>query len=137
MQLSDNGDGYTPNDLGTVGKSSKKSPLFAGKYGEGQKMIAAAAVRNGFELRFSSVANYDGARHRWQGTVGTRPEEIVISGKPTNVDRVVFNVTSNQANGNEGYASSTILRLPEGASQNTKVWQEWLQVINPRIKDKF
>lgn len=135
--VSDHGDGYTPNDLGTVGKSSKKSPLFAGKYGEGQKMIAAAAVRNGFELSFSSVANYDGARHRWQGTVGTRPEEIVIGGKPTNVDRVVFNVTSNQTNGAEGYASSTVIRLPEGVSQNTKVWQEWLQVIDPRVKDKF
>lgn len=133
----DNGEGYTPNDLGTVGKSSKKSPLFAGKYGEGQKMIAAAAVRNGFELRFSSVANYDGARHRWQGTVGTRPEEIIIGGKPTSVDRVVFNVTSNQTNGDEGYTSSTVIRLPEGASQNTKVWQEWLQVIDPRVKDKF
>ncbi len=135
--VSDHGDGYTPNDLGTVGKSSKKSPLFAGKYGEGQKMIAAAAVRNGFELRFSSVANYDEARHRWQGTVGTRPEEIVIGGKPTNVDRVVFNVTSKQTNGAEEYASSTVIRLPEGVSQNTKVWQEWLQVIDPRVKDKF
>lgn len=137
FSVTDSGDGYTPNDLGTVGKSSKKSPLFAGKYGEGQKMIAAAVVRNGFELRFSSVANYNGARYRWQGTVGTRPEEIVISGKPTNVDRVVFNVTSNQTNGVEGFASSTIIRLPEGASQNTKVWQEWLQVIDPRVKDKF
>lgn len=137
FSVSDHGEGYTPNDLGTIGKSSKKSPLFAGKYGEGQKMIAAAAVRNSFELRFSSVANYNGARYRWQGTVGTRPEEIVINGKPTNVDRVVFNVTSNQTNGAEGFASSTIIRLPEGDQQNTKVWQEWLKVIDPRVKDKF
>lgn len=137
FSVSDHGEGYTPNDLGTVGKSSKKSPLFAGKYGEGQKMIAAAAVRNGFELRFSSVANYNGARYRWQGAVGTRPEEIVINGKPTNVDRVVFNVTSNQAATQEGFASSTVIRLPEGVAPNTKVWQEWLQVIDPRVKDEF
>ncbi|GDX62278.1 hypothetical protein LBMAG33_5880 [Candidatus Levyibacteriota bacterium] len=137
LSVADNGEGYTPNDLGTVGKSSKKSPLFAGKYGEGQKMIAAAAVRNGLDLRFSSVADYNGARYRWQGVVGTRPVEIVIGGKPTNVDRVVFNVTSNQASVNEEFASSTVLRLPEGAAQNSKVWQEWSQVIDPRVKDEF
>lgn len=138
FQVTDNGDGYTPNDLGTVGKSSKKSPLFAGKYGEGQKMIAAAAVRNGLELKFSSVSNYNGNRFRWQGAVGTKPEEIIIGGKPTNVDRVVFNVTSDIANPWEDYTSSTIIRLPEGkAIQSMKVWQEWLQVIDPKIKDKF
>ena len=133
----DNGEGYTPNDLGTIGKSSKKSPLFAGKYGEGQKMIAAAAVRNGLELSFSSVASYNGARYRWQGTVGTKPEEIVIGGKPTDVDRVIFNVASNPVNTEENFTSSTIIRLPEGIDPNTKVWQEWLQVIDPRVKNEF
>ncbi|MCX6782368.1 MAG: hypothetical protein NTZ20_00005, partial [Candidatus Levybacteria bacterium] len=136
FSVSDSGEGYTPNDLGTVGKSSKKSPLFAGKYGEGQKMIAAAAVRNGLDLRFSSVADYNGARYRWQGAVGTRPEEIVIGGKATNVDRVVFNVASNQANVDEGFSSLTVLRLPEGTAHDSKVWQEWLQVIDPRVKDE-
>lgn len=137
FSVSDDGDGYTPNDLGTMGKSSKKSPLFAGKYGEGQKMLAAAAVRNGFELEFSSLAGFENKRYRWRGAVGTKPIEIVIDGKPTNDNRVVFNVTSNQAEEREEYVSSTVIRLPEGAGQNSQVWQEWMKIIDPRIKDKF
>ncbi len=136
LRVTDNGDGYTPNDLGTIGKSSKKSPLFAGKYGEGQKMIAAAAIRNGLELIFSSESNYNGSRYRWEGKVETKPEEIFIGGKPSNIDRVVFNISSKPSDAEKTFTSSTVLRLPEGGSQNSEVWQNWLKVIDPREKNE-
>lgn len=137
FRVRDNGGGYPPDDLGTMGKSSKKSPLFAGKYGEGQKMVAAAAARKGLDLRFSSVGNYEGTQQRWVAAVGTKTEEIVVNGGKTTAERVVFNVKSQRPAAEETYSSETILRLPEGSETSVDPeLQKWFSIIDPRNTDE-
>ncbi len=135
FQIVDHGSGYTPNEIGLMGNSSKRTPLFAGKYGEGQKMIAAAAARNGFKLSFSSVGLYEDKPHRWQAEVGTEDEEIMIDGSPEVVKRVVFN-SSAEKESERNFTSSTTLELPSNAtSQQWYEWRKWVDIINPSHKD--
>ena len=137
FMVTDKGLGYNPNDIGIMGKSSKISPIFAGKYGEGQKLIAASAIRNGLELQYSSVSNYQGARYRWNGKAVPKPDTYYNKvGILTPVDLVVFDINSKPIDDSDSYTSSTILRLPEGKKDVT-TWKQWLEVIDPRIKDKY
>lgn len=135
LAVFDDGDGYAPDNIGTMGNSSKKSPLFAGKYGEGQKLLAAAAARNGVELSFHSHSTYEGVPYEWSAHVGTQEEQIVLEGKKTKTSRVVFNVTSKKNLDTQKLGSSTILRLPD-SGQKTSQWEDWVNVIDPRKKDK-
>lgn len=136
LQVVDQGAGYLPNDIGIMGRSSKKSPLFAGKYGEGQKMVAAACARNGFELVYSSVGQYEGRSYRWNAEVGTRDEQVVVGGVPTPTKRVIFNVNSNELTEQPSFTSSTKLRLTDGVDYQNPDWQRWVNIIDPRNKDE-
>ena len=137
LTILDAGSGYSPNELGTMGNSSKKSPLFSGKYGEGQKMIAAAAARNGLQLFYSSIGSRDGKQYRWTANVATRTEALVVEGKQTQTDRVIFQQESKALEENRRFTSSTTLRLPENAAQTQQAqWGEWVKIIDPRVKDK-
>ena len=137
LTILDVGSGYSPNELGTMGNSSKKSPLFSGKYGEGQKMIAAAAARNGMQLIYSSVGSRNDQQYRWTANVATRAEALVVDGKQTKTDRVIFQQVSKILEENRRFTSSTTLRLPENAAQiQQKQWREWVKIIDPRAKDE-
>lgn len=143
--VSDKGGGYTPDGIGTMGDSSKKDPMLRGKYGEGQKMIAAAAARNGLELVYSSLANYEGKRYRWAATVGTRGlartthdqiQDIGV-GRVVEDQKVVYALKSDEYQNQDDYTSATILRLPENANeQASQEWQKWMEVIDPRNRDE-
>lgn len=137
LSVADRGTGYLPDDIGVMGNTSKKSPIYRGKYGEGQKMLAAAAARNGFELTFSSLGIYEGQDYRWKAAVGTKIKEYVDAdtGKRKESKQVVFNVSSELAV-NAQPTSFTTLRLPEGASLDDEIWQEWVAAIDPRNKDE-
>lgn len=136
FRVTDQGSGYTPNELGLMGNSSKRSPLFAGKYGEGQKMIAAAAARFNFSLSYSSIGEYDGQRHRWTAQVGTQDEELMVGGKTETAKRVVFNSDAIPESESPGYSSSTTVELPDSPSYDQKdEWNTWMDAIDPRQKD--
>ncbi len=135
LRVRDDGGGYGPDNLGTMGFTSKKSPLFSGKYGEGQKMVAAAAARNGMELSFSSVAAYGKTQRRWAARVATKREQFFQAGKgAADVDRVVFDLSSEAQAAPEPYTSETVLCLPEG--QTSGPVAEWFDIIDPRRKDE-
>lgn len=132
FKVIDQGAGYTPNKLGELGDSSKLSPIFAGKYGEGQKMIAAAATRHGFRLAYSSRGMYEGQKKRWVAEVGTQDEELIQDGQVTIAQRVIFNSRLTETDG-EPYTSSTEVELPEDATFKQKSeWRKWIDVVDPR-----
>jgi|GEM_PF-1302191 len=136
LAIMDKGGGYLPDDLGTMGKSSKKSPMFAGKYGEGQKMVSAAAIRNGLSLSFTSLGEYGGERQRWTAQVGTRDEELIIEGKRSKAQRIVFNLNSEGSESDPQFTSATMLRLPDADKYGNPEWQKWLEIFDPRKKDE-
>ncbi|MBI4407770.1 MAG: hypothetical protein HY565_04730, partial [Candidatus Kerfeldbacteria bacterium] len=128
IKIRDYGTGYAPNHLGTLGASRKVSPLQAGKYGEGQKLLAAAARRHGLELTFSSVAPYQGQAHRWTATAQGQPLEIVRSGRRTQDERIVFQLHSEPTG--ERVSSESTLRLPEGVTVD--FWNRLVAQMHPR-----
>lgn len=134
FSVEDTGDGYYPNDIATLGTSSKRSPLFAGKYGEGQKMVAAAALRSGLELTYASnVAEESGSRS-WLARATTVGKKVVLGGRSVDKEIVAFDVEPQTI---ERRGSKTTIRLGEdpGAPQKDE-WNAWIAIIDPRQKDK-
>lgn len=137
FRISDTGSGYPPNKIGSLGYSSKKSQLYAGKYGEGQNLIAAACARNDFELEYSSVSEYQDTPHQWTARVSTKPESIIIDGKPVETERVIFYQNSIPLDHEIKSKSSTTVRLPDNYNgRQLELWNEWLKTIDPRLKDQ-
>ena len=137
LRISDNGSGYAPHNLHKLGSSSKISHLFRGKYGEGQKMVAAAAARHGFDLHYESVVYLQDKRTRWQANTTTIPESVVVRGEPTTVDRVAFQITSQPEN-KSATISSTTIRIPPGIKLDVagqKVWSAIAATIHPAQRD--
>lgn len=80
LRIRDNGRGYDHRLLG-IFHSSKRGEDSAGKFGEGLKMLTAAAVRAGCPIELSS--------RRWSAV--PQMEHSVIDG--ADVDQLVFDVT--------------------------------------------
>ncbi|MDO8451551.1 MAG: hypothetical protein Q7S76_01650 [bacterium] len=134
LTIQDNGSGYYPNDIATMGASSKKSPLFAGKYGEGQKMVAAAALRNGLELSYESTVKSSKGLQSWRAKAVSEARAVVLGGKEVEKKLVAFDVAPNSARSESG--STTTLRLPLAVSAaQGKQWAKWVSIIDPRQKD--
>jgi len=134
LTIEDGGSGYFPNDIATMGSSSKKSPLFAGKYGEGQKMVAAAALRNGLELTYKSTTKSSSGMRGWSAQAVSEARLVVLDGKEVEKKLVAFNVIPNSERSVSG--SATTLRLPpEVSPAQEKQWAEWVSIIDPRHKD--
>ncbi len=134
LMISDDGNGYGPEHIGTLGKTTKRNPFFAGKYGEGQKLIAAAAVRGNLDLRFTSRAMNDGEVRRWQAHAQAQDMSLVVRGKRVPEKRVVFDVSSEPEFEESAYTSATILRIPDGVD-HVPGWDQWVSIIDPRHKD--
>lgn len=137
FRVSDSGSGYAPHNIHKLGSTSKVSPLFRGKYGEGQKMVAAAAARHGLSLDYGSVVYHQGVRTRWQAKTVTIPEQIIVRGQPTTIDRVAFTVAS-QPEVDSTITSHTTLRLPEGTpldAAGQQVWDAMIEAIHPHKQD--
>ena len=136
VSFEDVGSGYAPSDIATLGASSKKSPLFAGKYGEGQKMVAAAALRNGFHLHYDSTfTNTDGDLQSWQAVTEPYVRELVIDGKEIKKSFISFAVS--EVEQSKETSSRTVIQLPENADDiQREKWSQWLSIIDPREIDK-
>jgi hypothetical protein len=137
VDIKDAGFGYYPSNIATMGASSKKSPLFAGKYGEGQKMVAAAALRNGMDLTYRSVVQGDNAGiQSWTAETVSKPIKVTLGGKEVEKKLVAFDVKPDDASSGET-GSSTTLQLPTNATpEQESQWKEWMYAIDPRQKDK-
>lgn len=134
LTVQDQGSGYYPNDIATMGSSSKKSPLFAGKYGEGQKMVAAAALRNGLELEYKSTVQNSSGMQSWNAQAISEARLVVLDGKEVEKKLVAFDVEPFSSQAETG--SETTLRLPSKVSPELeKQWEEWVSIIDPRQKD--
>lgn len=134
LTIEDEGSGYYPNDIATMGASSKKSPLFAGKYGEGQKMVAAATLRNGLELTYRSTVQDSSGMRGWDAKAVNAARLVVLGGKEVEKKLVAFDVEPVSDQNKSG--SSTVLRLPASATpEQKKLWTEWVSIIDPRQKD--
>jgi len=132
--VSDDGEGYTPEDIATMGASSKKSPLYAGKYGEGQKMVAAACLRNGIDLEYSSTVEINREMRAWKASVEKIQREVVLDGQPVVKDFVAFNVAAGVPDIKKG--SRTVIRLPENATEEAIAeWEKWMPLIDPWKRD--
>ncbi len=135
LAIRDNGSGYYPNDIATMGASSKKSPLFAGKYGEGQKMVAAAALRSGLDLLYESTVQNGSAPQGWKAQAVSQPRMVVLGGNEVRKELVAFDVAPVDAP--TGVGSATTLRLPPSVSDmQHEQWGTWVSIIDPRQKDK-
>lgn len=136
IEIQDTGSGYAPDHINVVGDTSKMSPLFAGKYGEGQKMVAAAAVRHGLDLIYTSAGEHQGERYRWQARAAGAPVSVVAQRKRIDTDRVVFQVSSHREEGSE-YTSATRIRLPKAVSSEAakKLWGGIVDIVDPRKTD--
>lgn len=136
LKVSDNGDGYAPSEISTMGASSKKSPLFAGKYGEGQKMIAAAALRSGLDLEYQSVFENDGKKVGWRAQAVSEVRQVILDGKEVEKQLVAFDISA--LKNSSAVGSFSTLRMSEKASEKEiKQWSEWVSIIDPRKKDSY
>jgi len=135
LQISDNGGGYSPSEIATMGASSKKSPLFAGKYGEGQKMVAAAALRGGLDLEYQSFIKNDQEVLNWNAQAVIEDRRVVLDGEEAEKKLVAFNVGVSKDQSKVG--SRTIFKLSKNANSNEeKQWAQWASIIDPRQKDE-
>ncbi|QQG41212.1 MAG: hypothetical protein HYV90_03475 [Candidatus Woesebacteria bacterium] len=90
VEFSDNGRGYAPESLERMGRTEKSSPLDEGKYGEGTKMLLAAACRNQIDLEFSSNCQRDGVQMTWRAHAEQGSRQIVENGKVAEVKMAGF-----------------------------------------------
>ncbi len=113
------------------------SPLFAGKYAEGQKMVAAGCVRNGVDLQYSSVAEYQGQRRRWRATADDEPFSYIQDGGKVEDRRVIFQVESSEQVDEPEFASETVMRLPDDADEDARsFWRQIAEVCDPRVENE-
>ncbi|MEK7505971.1 MAG: hypothetical protein AAB597_03725, partial [Patescibacteria group bacterium] len=133
LKIMDGGRGYYPNEIATMGASSKKSPLFAGKYGEGQKMIAAAALRNNLELTYQSTVQNDAETRSWSAQAVSEARSVALDGVEVEKKLVAFEVAPTAL---QDAGSTTTLRLPlQITPEQEKRWADWVSIIDPRQRD--
>lgn len=136
-ELTDNGLGYSPTGISNMGHTRKRNPFLTGKNGEGLKLAAASAKKNGFDIKFSSFGeSNDGKRVAWEAEVLVLEEPYTHSGKTMYAGRLGFNVTTQPEETLAGRSSVTSLELPPNATlESVRKWDEWATCIDPRKKD--
>jgi hypothetical protein len=138
-ELSDRGLGYSPSGIHTMGHTRKRNPFLTGKNGEGLKLAAASAKKQGFNISFASFGrNQEGAEVSWQAVAKTLPEEYTHDGKTNTAQRLVFDITENNREALEDKSAVTQLVLPDNADADCiERWSLWMDRIDPRHKDQW
>lgn len=126
IKFEDDGKGYAPESLERMGRSEKDSPLDEGKYGEGTKMLMAAACRNQIGLVFDSYCVRNGEKISWQATAETGTRQIVEKGGVTDVNMAGFDLQSTGANKN---TSATTIYFKDLESD---FYKKCMEVVDPR-----
>lgn len=137
IRFIDDGKGYSPSRLSKLGDGTKaRNPFLAGKYGEGTKLLAAAAVRNGIELEFSSLAHFDGKLVRWAAQAGSRLVSLNIDGRSQERQQIVFDYNDRKSVGKHG--SETTLRIPEEplTQEQKAFWRRIVDICHSRYEER-
>ncbi len=139
-EVADGGLGYSPVGINDMGHTLKRNPLLTGKNGEGLKLVAASALKQGLQLKYASTGiNENGELVAWSADAGTTTTEFTKDGKKEIANSLVFNLSEYKDLGYlDGNTSFTRVILPQKEEAgNHKNWESWLAVIDPRKKDKF
>ena len=126
IKFEDNGKGYAPESLERMGRTEKDSPLDEGKYGEGTKMLMAAACRNQIGLVFDSYCLRDGEHIAWSATAETGTRKIIEKGGVSEVNMAGFNLQSTNSSQN---ASATTIIFKDLESD---FYKSCIEVVDPR-----
>lgn len=146
--ISDQGEGYSTQYLTQLGKSTKGDNDL-GKFGEGLKMLAASALRQGIEVKISSrdwiatpvghqksVKDYETGKDRTFNLLGYRMEwqDGSKTGSQTKFSLLPLEPGQNQLTPDQMIKLQTILgqNSPSG-----KTWQEWTDVLDFRKVDQY
>jgi hypothetical protein len=138
-ELSDNGLGYSPSGISNMGHTRKRNPFLTGKNGEGLKLAAASAKKNGFDIVFASYGE-DGAGKEtaWQTDVLITDEPYTHEGKTNYAKRLGFQVTTQPKEILGGKSAITRLELPDNSDTSTREqWASWAMCIDPRNEDSL
>ncbi len=137
-ELSDQGLGYSPEGIHTMGHTRKRNPFLTGKNGEGLKLAAASAKKQGFEITFASFGlGSNGSEVSWQAEAKTLPEEYTHDGKTNIAQRLVFDVVEKERSALEERSATTHIILPDDADEAClKRWSVWMNCVDPRNKDE-
>ncbi len=136
-ELSDRGLGYSPTGIGNMGHTRKRNPFLTGKNGEGLKLAAASAKKNGFDISFASFGADEEKRElMWRADAQTLNEPYTHNGKTDHAHRLAFQITTYPKETLEDRSAITQLELPNGADDTSRrLWKEWVECIDPRNKD--
>lgn len=129
IEFVDNGPGYAPESLERMGRSDKDSPLDEGKYGEGTKMLMAAASRNQIDLEFSSFCIRDKQKINWRAKAEKSSYEIIQKGAKTNVSMSGFDLESYDFKGVVGSSTKIIF-----TDFDSDFYKSCVTVIDPRLE---
>ncbi len=131
IEFVDDGKGYSPESLERMGKSEKDSPLDEGKYGEGTKMLLAAASRNQISLEFSSVCKRGENRVNWRAKAGESLIGVIEKGRKSTVSLAGFDLESEKNQNVQG--SKTKIMFNE---LNGEFYENCIKAIDPRLETK-
>ena len=138
-ELSDSGLGYSPSGIPNMGHTRKRNPFLTGKNGEGLKLAAASAKKNGFDITFASFGENDrGERVAWRADVLTIDEPYTHDGKTNYAKRLGFQVTTQPMEILGDRSAVTRLELSNDTdATSSERWNEWVECIDPRNKDSM
>ncbi len=145
MTISDTGEGYPTPYLTMLGKSTKGDDDI-GKFGEGLKMLSAAAVRQGIAVNLHS--------RDWQATPTSYTQTVkdYETGKDKTFDTLGYNLAWQDQSQRGSQTQFSFLTLPSDITQLTttqqaelndtyseksKIWQAWVDVLDPRKADQY
>lgn len=128
VDIKDTGDGFTTPFLTLLGRSTKTDEDL-GKYGEGLKMLAASATRQGISVEFGS--------RDWIAKPVNFQQEVkdYETGKAR-----AFEMLGYQLTWQDQPTLGSLTRFSVGANPNTQqgaTWQNWVEVLDPRNIDSY
>lgn len=138
-ELSDQGPGYSPSGIHHMGHTRKRNPFLAGKNGEGLKLAAASAKKQGFDITFKSFGiDKQGATTGWEANAAVLEQPYVHDGITHNAHRLAFDISLISLDELDSRSAVTVLTLPNNADTQTKRgWTSWINCVDPRRKDHF
>lgn len=125
FRITDNGHGYDAELLGLLWSTKARAAEAAGKYGEGLKMLAAAALRDGMEIDLSS--------QNWLAKAVKKTRYVTTLAGNEEVAFLAFEIT--HLKGRKMSGSQTTLRvLPQDMVKQIRRLPELVLQLNPNYR---
>lgn len=148
MNIKDNGDGYTTPYLTGLGKTTKGDEDL-GKFGEGLKMLAASAVRQGIKIEIGSrdwvaipiayeqtVKDYETGKEQRFSMLGYKMKWLDGREQGSHTNFSVLELGEDQ----ESLTLEQTVKLQEIFTQTSGIgnaWAEWTEVLDPRNSNEY